>query len=154
MAVSSRKPRRRVSRKVSAQRKSARKSRKVSARKSRKVSRKSPKGKSRKVRSCKSARSSRKSARSSRKSARSSRKSARSSRKSPKSPSRRLAVDEFYCVGCRKKVKGENIKLVYLDNAKRGKVPALKASCELNGRRCKLIKFVALADVPKLKQMF
>lgn len=128
MAVSSRKPRRRVS-------KSARKSRKVSRKVSRKSS--SPKGKS--------ARKSRK--------VRSRKVRARKVR-SPKSPSRRLAVDEFYCVGCRKKVKGENIKLVYLDNAKRGKVPALKASCELNGRRCKLIKFVSMADVPKLKQMF
>jgi hypothetical protein len=42
---------------------------------------------------------------------------------------RKLKINEFYCVKCRKIVTGSNICVIMYNTAKRKNIPALKATC-------------------------
>jgi hypothetical protein len=72
----------------------------------------------------------------------------------PKPLKGKLKQDEFYCVCCRKKVKGGDIRLKLQKNykAEGGKVPMLKSSCK--NCDCHLNKFVKRSNVPKLKEKY
>ena len=65
---------------------------------------------------------------------------------------KRLGVQEFYCVRCKRRQKGNDIKLSSVKNYKIGKVPMLKAECPKC--ECKMNKFVKRDDVPALKKKF
>lgn len=47
----------------------------------------------------------------------------------PRSLKSKLKKDEFYCLKCRARVKGDNIKQKNVRNYKRGTVPMLKGVC-------------------------
>lgn len=65
---------------------------------------------------------------------------------------KRLGVQEFYCVKCKRRQKGKDIKLSSVKNYKIGKVPMLKAECPKC--ECKMNKFVKRDDVHALKKKF
>ena len=65
---------------------------------------------------------------------------------------KRLGVKEFYCVRCKRRQKGNDIKVSYAKNYKIGKVPMLKAECPKC--ECKMNKFVKRDDLPALKKQF
>ena len=66
----------------------------------------------------------------------------------------KLKEDEFYCVCCGKRRKGDNIKLKIYKNSKRtnGKVPMLKSRCDHCD--CNMNKFVKDKAVPSLKKKY
>ena len=65
---------------------------------------------------------------------------------------KRLGVKEFYCVRCKRRQRGNDIKVSYAKNYKIGKVPMLKAECPKC--ECKMNKFVKRDDLPALKKQF
>lgn len=62
----------------------------------------------------------------------------------------KLKTKEFYCVKCRKRRTGHDIKLVHIKNKKVGKIPALKSKCG----KCdtNMTKFVSRDSVESLKK--
>lgn len=74
----------------------------------------------------------------------------------PKPLKKRLNVNQFYCVSCRKPIScsAEDIKVGYFKNYKApsGKVPVLKAKCSKCD--CKVSKFVKRDKVAALKKKF
>jgi hypothetical protein len=64
----------------------------------------------------------------------------------------KLKTAEFYCVKCRKRRSGQDIKLVSIKNKKVGKIPALKSKCS----KCStnMTKFVRRDAVESLKKKF
>lgn len=75
----------------------------------------------------------------------------------PRGPSplkTKLKETQFYCVSCRKRVNGDNIKLKMLRSPKRknGRAPALRAKCMACDTN--LTKFVAERKVPALKAKY
>jgi len=69
---------------------------------------------------------------------------------------KKLGQNDFYCVGCRRKVKCNPDDIYYKDirnyKAKNGKVPALKCGCK--GCDGNLTKFVKRKDAARLKKKF
>jgi predicted SprT family Zn-dependent metalloprotease len=58
----------------------------------------------------------------------------------PKPLKSRLKKNEFYCLSCRKKVTGDDIKERKVKNSKRGSVPMLKAYChKCDGKLSKIV---------------
>lgn len=47
----------------------------------------------------------------------------------PRSLKTKLRKDEFYCVKCRARRKGNDVDYVYVKNYKRGKVPMMSGYC-------------------------
>jgi hypothetical protein len=65
---------------------------------------------------------------------------------------KKLGLKEFYCLMCKKRRVGKNIKVSSAKNYKVGKVPMLKAKCPKCD--CKMNKFVKREDVDYLKTQF
>lgn len=63
----------------------------------------------------------------------------------------KLKQDEFYCLSCNKKCKGDDIKFKYIKNSKR-KVPTIKGYCHKCD--CKVSKIVKNNAVQKLKSKY
>lgn len=70
----------------------------------------------------------------------------------PKSLKKKLSAEEFYCVSCRGRKRGDEIHYREVKNSKRGKVPMLSASCKSCGHN--LNKFVKVKDADKLKKKY
>lgn len=64
----------------------------------------------------------------------------------------KLKLKEFYCVMCKKRRVGKDIKLSSAKNYKVGKIPMLKARCPKCD--CKMNKFVRRDAVDSLKEQF
>jgi hypothetical protein len=59
----------------------------------------------------------------------------------PRSLKTKLKKDEFYCLSCRARAKGDNLKYKKIRNYKRGMVPMMKANChKCDGKLAKIIK--------------
>jgi hypothetical protein len=70
----------------------------------------------------------------------------------PRSLSTKLKVDEFYCLPCRKRCKGEEIHYKKIRNKKRDGVPTLRAYC----KKCDCIvsKIIKEKDIDKMIDRF
>lgn len=70
----------------------------------------------------------------------------------PKPLHKKLTEKQFYCVSCRKRVNGDNIKIRSVHNYKVGSIPTMKAICH----RCdsKLNKFVKRSKAPALRKKY
>jgi len=70
----------------------------------------------------------------------------------PKPLHGKLKQTQFYCLGCRKRVTGDDIKIRSVRNYKVGAIPMMKAHCH----KCegKVNKFVKRSQAKSLKQKY
>lgn len=73
-------------------------------------------------------------------------------KKKSKALKKKLGLKEFYCVMCKKRRVGKDIKVSSAKNYKVGKVPMLKAHCPKCD--CRMNKFVKRDSVASLKKQF
>lgn len=69
----------------------------------------------------------------------------------PKKLKSPLKANEFYCVKCKGRCVGEDIKLKYVSNSKRsGKVPMLKGKCRKCD--CTVVKFIKQSVADRMRR--